>query len=56
MYERIGTFRVDYFFIWGKHQAAKAITLGLTASDVHLKVIWQFGWRGKKPGGQPKHI
>ena len=50
---------VDYLFIWDEHQAAKAqgkaIKLGLTASDVHLRVIWQFEWRGRQPGGQPKH-
>jgi hypothetical protein len=50
---------VDYLFIWDEHQAAKAlgkaITLGLTASDVHLIVIRQFGWRRRQPGGQPKH-
>jgi hypothetical protein len=50
---------VDYLFIWGEHQASKAprktITLGLTTSDVHLKVMWQFGWRGRQPGRQPKH-
>jgi hypothetical protein len=46
---------VDYLFIWDEHQAAKAITLGLTASDVHLKVIWQIGWRRRQPDGQPKH-